>query len=102
MADQALNQRPLSPRIKVKEGWTAGLSFRIISEPRKMYLETKVRFELVCISEGAGEAKKNRMPVTRISPSILPLNLLDISTLANLTEVLDSVNANLWLSRRQR
>ena len=60
-----------------------------------MYLETKVRFELVRISEKAGEARKKRIAVTRILPSILPLNLFDISTLANLTEVLGSVNANL-------
>ena len=95
MADQTLNQRPLSPKFKVKEGWTAGLSFRIISEPRNMYLETTVRFELVCISEKAGEVKKKRIAVTRILPSILPLNLFDISTFANLTEVVGSVNANL-------
>jgi hypothetical protein len=95
IADQRLNQRPLLPKFKTKEGWRAGLSFGIVSKPRQMYLETKVRVDPISMWEWAKGAKKQRIDPTSILSIIFPLIFFVVSISPNLIELLGSVNRNL-------
>jgi hypothetical protein len=80
-----LNQGPLLPKFRAKEGWTDGLLFGIVSKPRQIYLETKVTFELICTWGDTGEAKKKKIDPAMIDSMIFLSIFFSRNILSNLT-----------------